>query len=245
MKALAEPVAPKQNCKLMPDAKLKLGVLISGSGRTLKNFIDLAAEDQLPVDVRLVISSNPSAGGLKFAEAAGIPARVVRREDFGTGSAGDEAFGDAIFSACREAGVDYVTMAGFLKFAPVPDDFIGRVVNIHPALIPAFCGHGMYGDRVHQAVLDAGVKVTGCTVHFVDNQYDHGPIIWQQPVPVFDDDTADTLGKRVFEVEKEAYPHVLRLLAAGRVKLEGGRVVTFKPQRGESRRAGTGAYPID
>ncbi len=107
-------------------------------------------------------------------------------------------------------------MAGFLKLAPVPDDFAGRVVNIHPALIPAFCGPGMYGHRVHQAVLDAGVKVTGCTVHFVDNEYDHGPIIWQQPVPVFDDDTADTLAKRVFEVEKEAYPHVLQLLAAGR-----------------------------
>ena len=104
-------------------------------------------------------------------------------------------------------------MAGFLKLAPVPDDFAGRVVNIHPALIPAFCGPGMYGHRVHQAVLDAGVKVTGCTVHFVDNEYDHGPIIWQQPVPVFDDDTADTLAKRVFEVEKEAYPHVLQ--AAG------------------------------
>ena len=120
-----------------------------------------------------------------------------------------ENYGDAVFAACREAGVDYVAMAGFLKLAPVPDDFVGRVVNIHPALIPAFCGPGMYGNRVHQAVLDAGVKVTGCTVHFVDNEYDAGPIIWQQPVPVFDDDTADTLAKRVFEVEKEAYPHVL------------------------------------
>ena len=153
------------------------------------------------------------------------------------------AFGDAIFAACRDAGVDYVAMAGFMKLAPVPDDFAGRVVNIHPALIPAFCGHGMYGDRVHQAVLDAGVKVTGCTVHFVDNEYDHGPIIWQQPVPVFDDDTADTLGKRVFEVEKEAYPHVLKLLAAGRIKLENGRVTMLKSQRGE--RSRSSAYPID
>ena len=109
-------------------------------------------------------------------------------------------------------------------------------MNIHPALIPAFCGPGMYGDRVHQAVLDAGVKVTGCTVHFVDNEYDHGPIIWQQPVPVFDDDTADTLAKRVFEVEKEAYPHVLKLLAAGRIKLEDGRVTMLKAQRGERSR---------
>jgi phosphoribosylglycinamide formyltransferase-1 len=227
----------------MPETKLKLAVLISGSGRTLKNFIDLVAEGQLPVDIRLVISSSPTAGGLKFAEATGIPTQVIRREDFARDAAGEQAFGDAVFSACREADVDYVAMAGFMKLAPVPDDFAGRVVNIHPALIPAFCGPGMYGDRVHQAVLDAGVKVTGCTVHFVDNQYDHGPIIWQQPVPVFDDDTADTLAKRVFEVEKEAYPHVLRLLAAGRIKLESGRVKMLKGQRGE--RSHTGAYPID
>jgi phosphoribosylglycinamide formyltransferase 1 len=226
----------------MPESKLKIAVLISGSGRTLKNFIDVAAEGGLPIDIRLVVSSSAKAGGLRFAEEAGIPTLVVRRQDYGTGSAGDLAFGDTIFDACRNAEVDYVTMAGFMKLAPLPGDFAGRVLNIHPALIPAFCGHGMYGDRVHQAVLDAGVKVTGCTVHFVDNIYDHGPIIWQQPVPVFDDDTADTLGKRVFEAEKEAYPHVLKLLAAGRVKLENGRVIMLKSQRGERSR---GAYPMD
>jgi len=217
---------------------LKLAVLISGSGRTLKNFIDLAAEGSLPVDIRLVVSSTAKAGGLSIAEEAGIPTLVIRREQFPVCPAGDQAFGVAVFSACREAGVDCVAMAGFLKLAPVPDDFIGRVVNIHPALIPAFCGSGMYGQRVHQAVLDAGVKVTGCTVHFVDNEYDHGPIIWQQPVPVFDDDTPDTLAKRVFEVEKEAYPHVLRLLAEGRVALEDGRVVVRKAQRRERSRGG-------
>jgi formyltetrahydrofolate-dependent phosphoribosylglycinamide formyltransferase len=222
---------------------MKLAVLISGSGRTLKNFIDLAAEGELPVDVRLVISSTANASGLKFAEEAGIPARIIQRGDFTDGSAGDIAYGEAIFSACRDSHVDYVAMAGFLKLAPLPADFFGRVLNIHPALIPAFCGTGMYGHRVHQAVLDAGVKVTGCTVHFVDNQYDHGPIIWQQPVPVFDDDTADTLAARVFEVEKEAYPHVLRLLAAGRIRLDGRRVTILKPQRGE--RSRTGAYPIE
>jgi phosphoribosylglycinamide formyltransferase-1 len=227
----------------MAEKNLKLAVLISGSGRTLKNFIDLAAEGQLPIDIRLVISSSPTAGGLTFADAAGINTQIIPRSDFPRGGAGSEAFGEKIFSACRDAGVDYVAMAGFMKLAPVPGDFAGRVVNIHPALIPAFCGAGMYGDRVHQAVLDAGVKVTGCTVHFVDNEYDHGPIIWQQPVPVFDDDTADTLGKRVFEIEKEAYPHVLQLLAAGRIKLENGRVKMLKPQRGE--RSRTGAYPIE
>lgn len=199
---------------------MKIAVLISGSGRTLKNFIDLVAEDQLPVDIKLVVSSNPKAGGLEFAEQAGIPTAVFERKDY----VDHEAYGKAIFDACRDAGVDKVVMAGFLKLAPVAEDFADRVVNIHPSLIPAFCGHGMYGHHVHQAVLDYGCKVTGVTVHYVDNQYDRGPIIWQQPVPVFEDDTADTLAARVFEAEKEAYPHVLKLLADGRVHLDGRRV---------------------
>jgi phosphoribosylglycinamide formyltransferase 1 len=221
--------------------KLKLAILISGSGRTLKNFIELAGE--LPIDIRLVISSSAKASGLQHAGAANIPTLVVKRSDFAAGAVGDKAYGDAIFDACRDAGVDYVAMAGFLKLAPVPDDFAGRVVNIHPALIPSFCGPGMYGHHVHQAVLDAGVTVTGCTVHFVDNQYDHGPIIWQQPVPVFADDTADTLAARVFVAETEAYPHVLKLLAAGRVQLDDGRVTIRKPTRGAGGRAS--AMPID
>jgi len=207
---------------------LRLAVLISGSGRTLKNFIDLAAAGELPVDIRLVVSSTAKAGGLTFAAEAGIPTLVVRRNDFPAGAVGDKPFGDAIFAACRDAGVDYVVMAGFLKLAPVPDDFAGRVLNIHPALLPAFCGSGMYGHHVHQAVLDAGVKTTGCTIHFVDNQYDHGPIIWQQEVPVHAGDTADTLAARVFEAEKQAYPHVLRLLAAGRIQLAGGRATIIQ-----------------
>lgn len=199
---------------------LKLAVLISGSGRTLKNFLELGAEGQLPIDVRLVISSSPTAGGLQYAVDAAVPTEVIIRKNFTSA----QAYGDAIFAACRAAEVDYVAMAGFLKLAPVPEDFAGRVLNIHPSLIPAFCGHQMYGHRVHEAVLAYGAKVTGVTVHFVDSEYDAGPIIWQQPVPVFDDDTADTLAARVFESEKEAYPHVLRLLAAGKIKLEGRRV---------------------
>ncbi|MEX2167948.1 MAG: phosphoribosylglycinamide formyltransferase [Pirellulales bacterium] len=199
---------------------LRIAVLISGSGRTLKNFIDLAAEGSLPVDIRLVVSSSARAGGLQFARDAGIATQVLPRNDYDT----DANYGTAVFAACRAADVDYVVMAGFLKLVPVPDDFENRVVNIHPALIPAFCGPGMYGHRVHQAVLEHGVKVTGCTVHFVDNQYDHGPIIWQQPVPVFEDDTPESLAARVFEIEKEAYPHVLRLLARGKIRVNGRRV---------------------
>ncbi len=199
---------------------LSVAVLISGSGRTLKNFIDLAAAGDLPLDIRLVISSTPQASGLQHAGSAEIATQVFQRCE----AASDADYGQLIFEACRTAEVDFVLMAGFLKLVPVPDDFAGRVLNIHPSLIPAFCGHGMYGSRVHQAVLDYGAKLTGCTVHFVDNEYDAGPIIWQQPVPVFDDDTADMLAARVFEAEKEAYPHVLKLLAAGKLKLEGRRV---------------------
>lgn len=211
----------------MPD-KIKVAVLISGSGRTLKNLLDLSLRGTLPIEIKLVVSSSPAAGGLAYAAADNVPTAIFERKSFK--SADD--YGDAIFGTCLEAGVDYVVMAGFLKLATVPNDFEHRVVNIHPSLIPAFCGHGMYGHHVHQAVLDFGAKVTGVTVHFVDNVYDNGPIIWQQPVPVFDDDTADTLAARVFETEKEAYPHVLRQLAAGNITIEGRRV-RVKPQRRE------------
>jgi phosphoribosylglycinamide formyltransferase-1 len=204
----------------MKTKPLRIAVLISGSGRTLKNFIDLAADGKLPVDIRLVISSTSKATGLAHAENANIPTQVFVRGKYDSA----DSYGTAVYDACRDAEVDYVVMAGFLKLAPVPADFEGRVLNIHPALIPAFCGPGMYGHHVHQAVLDQGAKITGCTVHFVDNKYDNGPIIWQQPVPVFDDDTADTLADRVFEIETEAYPHVLRLLAAGKVKLNQRKV---------------------
>lgn len=203
---------------------MKIAILISGSGRTLKNFIDLVAEGSLPLDIALVISSSAEAGGLQYANEAGIPTSVVTRSTYDS----HDAFGAAIFSRCRTAEVDLVVMAGFLKFAPVPDDFADRVVNIHPSLLPSFGGQGMYGDRVHQAVLDYGAKVTGATIHFVDNEYDHGPVIWQQPVPVMQGDTAHELAARVFEAEKEAYPHVLNLLAAGKVHLDGRQVTIGK-----------------
>ncbi|MEM8865492.1 MAG: phosphoribosylglycinamide formyltransferase [Planctomycetota bacterium] len=203
---------------------VKIAVLISGSGRTLKNLIERVADDELPVEIALVISSSAKAGGLEHAEAAGIATSVVNRADY----ASDELFGAAIFSRCRTAGIELVVMAGFLKFTPVPEDFAGRVVNIHPSLIPAFCGQGMYGERVHQAVLDYGAKITGVTIHFVDNEYDHGPIIWQQPVPVFDDDDAASLAERVFAYELDCYPSVLKMIAKGQVSLDGRKVRIIK-----------------
>jgi len=115
-------------------------------------------------------------------------------------------------------------LGGFLKRLTIPEDFTNRVVNIHPALIPAFCGEGMYGHRVHEAVLQYGVKLSGCTVHFADNQYDHGPVILQKAVPVLDDDTPDSLQKRVFQAECQAYPEAIRLIAEDRVSVDGRRV---------------------
>src|SRR5207245_9770922 len=117
-----------------------------------------------------------------------------------------------------------VCMAGFMQLSTIPDDFMGRVMNIHPALIPAFCGKGMYGEHVHEAVLGYGAKITGCTVHFADNQYDHGPIILQRAVPVMNDDTPQTLAARVFAQECEAYPEAIRLFAEGRLRIDGRRV---------------------
>ena len=200
---------------------LTVAVLLSGSGRTLQNLLDLAAAGELPIRVGLVISSSKSAYGVERAAQAGIPTRVFRTRDL----PGSAAYAQAIFDACRGAGVDLVVLAGFLKLlAPIPDDYQARVLNIHPSLIPSFCGKGFYGDRVHQAVLDAGVKLTGCTVHFVDDEFDHGPIVLQRAVPVLDDDDAHTLAARVFEAETLAYPEAIRLFAAGRLRLAGRRV---------------------
>jgi folate-dependent phosphoribosylglycinamide formyltransferase PurN len=135
-----------------------------------------------------------------------------------------EEFSRRIFDLCRQAQADLVCMAGFLQLITIPEDFLGRVMNIHPALIPAFCGQGYYGHHVHEAVLAYGAKITGCTVHFADNEYDHGPIILQRAVPVLDDDTPDTLAGRVFEQECEAYPEAICLFAEGRLKIGDRRV---------------------
>jgi phosphoribosylglycinamide formyltransferase 1 len=198
----------------------RIAVLISGGGTTLRNFIDKIAAGTLPVEIALVISSNPAARGLQFAADAGIPSAVVERKAF----ADQDAFSREIFERCRKARVDLVVMAGFLKRVTIPEDFDGRVVNIHPGLVPAFCGQGFYGHRVHEAVLEYGAKLSGCTVHFADNQYDHGPVILQRAVPVLDDDTPERLAARVFEAECEAYPEAIRLIAIGRVSLDGRRV---------------------
>jgi formyltetrahydrofolate-dependent phosphoribosylglycinamide formyltransferase len=204
---------------------LRLAVLLSGSGTTLQNLLDRSADGRLPARVVQVVSSRADAYGLTRAAAAGIPAATVERK----ACASREEFSQRIFDHCRAAAADLVCMAGFLQLVLIPDDFAGRVLNIHPALIPAFCGKGFHGRHVHEAVLAAGVKVTGCTVHFADNEYDHGPIIVQRTVPVLDDDTPEILAARVFAAECEAYPEAIALVAAGQLRIEGRRVRVLPP----------------
>lgn len=202
---------------------MKIAVWISGGGTTLGNILDCVEKGSLDVDVCLVVSSRPNVGGLDIARKAGINTQVVLRSKFQTA----DEYSAAMFQQCQLLNVDYVVMAGFLRHVLIPDDFINRVINIHPSLIPSFCGKGMYGDRVHQAVVDSGVTQSGCTIHFVDNEFDHGPIIHQQTVPVVADDVAEDVRARVFVAECEAYPKVLRWLAAKRISVNGS-VVTVQ-----------------
>jgi formyltetrahydrofolate-dependent phosphoribosylglycinamide formyltransferase len=201
------------------DRPIRLGVLISGGGTTLANFVETIARGELAAEIPIIIASR-ECGGLGKAADAGLRCDVVARKSY----LDTAAFSAAIFERLRAARIDLVTLAGFLCRIDVPEDFRGRVMNIHPALIPSFCGRGLYGHRVHQEVLARGCKVSGCTVHFADNEYDHGPIILQRCVPVRDDDTPDSLAARVFEAECEAYPEAIRLFAAGRLRVAGGRV---------------------
>ncbi|HEV3255923.1 MAG TPA: phosphoribosylglycinamide formyltransferase [Gemmataceae bacterium] len=201
-------------------AEPRLAVLLSGGGTTLQNLIDRIADGRLAARVVQVISSSGDAFGIERALRAGLPASVVTRREAGS----RDDFSCRIFELCRRAEADLVCLAGFLQLLTIPEDFENRVMNIHPALMPAFCGEGFYGPRVHEAVLTYGAKVSGCTVHFADNQYDHGPVILQRAVAVLDDDMPDSLAARVFEQECEAYPEAIRLFGAGRLRIEGRRV---------------------
>ncbi len=203
----------------MTASTLPIGVLISGGGTTLRNLIERVARGELNVEIRCVVSSSGKARGLDFARQAGIPAFVVEHREF----ANVGEFSTAIFEVCRRHQVALVVCGGFLKQLDIPPEFEGRIVNIHPSLIPVCCGHGYYGRRVHEAVLEQGLKISGCTIHFVDNEFDHGPIILQRAVPVLEGDTAERLAARVFEAECEAYPEAIRLFAAGRLRIEDGR----------------------
>lgn len=203
----------------MPKTPINLAVLVSGSGTTLQNLLDEIAAGRLNAKVKLVVGSKPDLLGVQRGIDAGIPTAVVHRKNF----TDVEVFGREVWGHVDKAGVDLVCCAGWLSLLPIPDRYRGRMINIHPSLLPSFGGKGMYGQRVHQAVIDHGCKVSGCTVHFVDDHYDNGPIILQKTCPVRDDDIAATLAARVFEQEKVAYPEAIRDFADGRITIQGRR----------------------
>lgn len=204
---------------------LRLGVLLSGSGTTLENIFTHIDQGKLEAKVEVVISSRKKAFGLERARRRGIPAECVSRKKFlKEGKLDEERFTKAIMDILGRFEIDLVVLAGFMsKLGPQIFEKY-TVMNIHPALIPLFCGVGYYGLKVHEAVLNSGVKVTGCTVHFADAEYDHGPIILQAAVEVRDDDTPETLAARVIEKERELYPQAIQLYKEGRLKIEGKRV---------------------
>jgi phosphoribosylglycinamide formyltransferase 1 len=198
---------------------IRLAVCVSGEGTTLQNLVDRIRTQKLMAEVVQVIASKPRIGAIARAEAASIPLALASYN-----SRSNAEFSNSVFDPIRHSDSDLVILGGFLSLLQIPADFRGRVINVHPSLIPAFCGKGFYGSKVHKAVLDAGVKVSGCTVHFVDNDYDNGPIILQRAVPVQEGDTPDTLAARVFKEECNALPEAITLYAEGRLRIDGCRV---------------------
>jgi len=206
----------------MSTKTLKTAVLISGRGSNLQALIDACASTLFPAKIVLVISNVAGAAGLERAERAGIPAKVIAHGGFAT----REAFDEAIEAALSEAGAEFVCLAGFMRI--LSDGFVrrweGKIVNIHPSLLPSF-----KGLNVHEQTIAAGVRVSGCTVHYVVPELDSGPIIAQAAVPVFPDDTPATLAERVLAIEHRTYPLALKLVAEGGVALENGRAAFVKP----------------
>ncbi len=202
-----------------PVQPIRLGVLLSGGGRSLKYIHEAVEAGDTPATIAIVIVSRETAYGLTRARQLGYDAVVIERRRLS-----QDAFDRQITEALTQARVDLVCMAGFLSFWRIPPAFEQRVMNIHPALLPDFGGKGCYGHHVHQAVLAAGRTESGCTVHFADNQYDHGPTILQRKVPVMANDNPESLAARVFEAETRAYPEAIRLYAAGRLAVVDGRV---------------------
>lgn len=202
----------------------KLGVLISGGGSNLQAIIDKIESGYISASIEIVISNKANAYGLERAKKHGIPTAVISKKDY----ANEYEFNKAILDELDKYRVDLIVLAGYLSILSpeVVDRYKNRIINIHPSLIPAFCGKGYYGKKVHQAVLDYGVKVTGATVHFVDYGTDTGPIILQKPVLVQPDDDAESLAERVLEVEHELLPKAVKLWVEDRLKIQGRKVIT-------------------
>ncbi len=199
-------------------AKLRVAVLISGRGSNLQALIDACADATFPAQIVLVISNVAGAQGLERAREAGIATEVIEHARYDR----RDSFDAALDSSLTKAGAELICLAGFMRI--LGDNFVrkwqGRLINIHPSLLPSF-----KGTHVHEQAIDAGVKISGCTVHYVISELDSGPAIAQAAVAVRDDDTAETLAKRVLEAEHRLYPSALKLIAEGRVRLQDGHAV--------------------
>ncbi|HBZ77640.1 MAG TPA: phosphoribosylglycinamide formyltransferase [Clostridiales bacterium] len=206
---------------------MKIAVFVSGGGTNLQAIIDKIASGEITnVEISEVIASNENAFAIERAKKAGIPAKVISKKVLGA-----EAYDDATLAELNSLGVELVVLAGFLSMLgpKTVAAYANRIINIHPALIPAFCGQGMYGIRPHEAVLAKGVKVSGATVHFVNEHYDEGPIILQKAVDVLPDDTPETLQKRIMkECEQVILPQAIQLIADGRIEVVNN-LVRVKP----------------
>jgi len=202
---------------------LNVGVLVSGNGTNLQSIIDKSETGELPARVVVVISNKPDAYALQRAKNHSIPSYVVRPRDF----VDQVSYEQKMIDILNTHKVELVVLAGFMKIlsSHFVQAFRGRIINIHPSLIPSFCGKDFYGIKVHQAVIDYGVKVTGATVHFVDENVDAGPIIIQRTVEVKDSDTAETIALKVHQIEHEILSEAITLFAQGRLKIVGRRVL--------------------
>ena len=205
--------------------RLRLACLISGGGRTLMNIADRIDDGSLNMSIELVIASRGECAGVRRSRARGLNTLVVTRKDFTS----ETAMHDAISKQINERAVDLICLCGYLRHFRVDENFRGRVMNIHPALLPEFGGQGMHGDAVHRAVLAANKAISGCTVHFVDDVYDHGPIILQRTCPVLPGDDEQSLAARVFEQECIAYPEAIRMFSEGRLRVLDGHVTIDPP----------------
>jgi phosphoribosylglycinamide formyltransferase-1 len=198
---------------------IRLAVCVSGGGTTLQNLIDLIRARKLKAQIVQVVASRPKIDAIPRAEAAGIPLALANK-----GAKNLAEFSRSVFDPIRHSKADLIILGGFLSLVEIPPEYHRRVINVHPALVPAFSGKGFHGPAVHKAAVEAGVKVSGCTVHFADASYDTGPIILQRTVPVLDNDTPDALAARVFKAECQALPEAIELYADGRIKVDGRRV---------------------
>lgn len=198
---------------------MRLAVFASGGGTNFQAVVDSVESGDLPAEVVCCVSNTPEAGALERADTHDIPTEVIVPSRFEAAT----RFGDALLEVLHGYDVSFVALAGYMVKIPpnVVSAYRDRMTNIHPALLPAFGGKGMYGMNVHRAVLEYGVHWSGATVHLVDEEYDHGPIVLQEPVPVYADDTPDELAARIQKVEHELYPEALRLFAQDRIRRDG------------------------